>query len=350
MSASAGVTLQISLAPTDLPHARFIVPHQLRVWAGQVDEILLTLDLHRSRGRFSAAWAERLPGMRRLLAELCAEYPHARVSEVDYSEEARRQLAEAFFGGAQVPEKDWNGGPFYSYFYGVHSAAHQYVLHMDSDMFFGGGSQTWIAEAVSLLQARAEALACNPLPGPPTGDGSLRSQTLAPFPHTSPAFSASQLSSRIFLLDRVRFHQALPVVPLLPAPSALRSWQARLDGNPPYALPEEIITRLMTERHLLRIDFLGAAPGMWSLHPPYRTAEFYERLPEFIARIEAGDVPEGQRGAHDMNASMIDWSSAQAPRWRRIARHARLAVARPFTPAPLAGATDTPADATRSAP
>jgi hypothetical protein len=350
MSASAGVTLQISLAPTDLPHARYIVPHQLRVWAGQVDEILLTLDLHRSRGRFSSAWAERLPGMRRLLADLCAEYPQARVSEVDYSENARRQLAEAFFGGARVPEKDWNGGPFYSYFYGVHSATHPYVLHMDSDMFFGGGSQTWVAEAVSLLQSHADALVCNPLPGPPTHDGSLLSQTLTPFPYTSTAYSAPQLSSRLFLLDRERFHQRFPVVPLLPAPNALRAWQARLDGNPPYALPEEIITQIMTEQRLQRIDFLGASPGMWSLHPPYRTAEFYERLPELIAQIEAGDMPEGQRGAHDMNASMIDWSSAQAPRWRRIARHARLAATRPFAPASLSGAADAPADASRSAP
>lgn len=343
MSASAGVTLQISLAPTDLPHARYIVPHQLRVWAAQVDEILLTLDLHRSRGRFSAAWAERLPGMRRLLDELCAAYPQARVSEVDYAEVARRALAETFFGGARVPEKDWNGGPFYSYFYGINSAAHDYVLHMDSDMLFGGDSQRWVAEAVALLRAHDEALACNPLPGPPTRDGSLRSQTLTPFAYSSTAFSATQLSSRIFLIDRARWRQRIPVVPLLPAPNALRVWQARLVGNPPYALPEEIISQLMRERGLLRVDFLGAAPGMWSLHPPYRTAEFYERLPEFIARIEAGDVPEGQWGAHDMNESMIDWSSAQAPRWRRVARHARLALGRPFAATTLSEAPDTSA-------
>ena len=144
-------------------------------------------------------------------------------------------------------------------------------------------------------------------------------------------------------MDRARFHQRIPVVPLLPAPNALRVWQARLDGNPPYALPEEIISQVMSERGLLRLDFLGEAPGMWSLHPPYRTAEFYERLPEFIARIEAGDVPEGQRGAHDMNESMIDWSSAQAPRWRRVAQHARLALARPFAAPPITEASDTPA-------
>lgn len=337
MSASTGVTLQINLAPTDLPHARHIVPHQLRVWAGQVDEIVLTLDLHRSRGQFATAWEERLPGIRSLLDDLCAQYPRARVSEVDYSEQARKRLADEFFGGARVPEKDWNGGPFYSYFYGIQSATRPYVLHMDSDMLYGGGSQTWAAEAIALLRERPDALACNPLPGPPTADGALRSQTLDAFPYSSLAYSATQLSSRLFLLDRARFQQTFPVVPLLPAPNRLREWQARLDGNPPFELPEEIITRLMTERQLLRVDFLGQPPGMWSLHPPYRTAEFYARLPELIGCIEAGDVPEEQRGAHDMNESMIDWSSAQVPRWRRVARHARLVVSRPFAPAPLAG-------------
>jgi hypothetical protein len=337
---SAGVTLQISLAPTDLPHARHIVPHQLRQWAGQVDEVLLTLDLHRSRGRFSEAWAERLPGMRQLIADLCAQYPHARVCEVDYSDDMRSRLAEEYFGGRRTPEKDWNGGPFYSYFYGLHAAAHDYVLHMDSDMLFGGGSQTWVAEALRLLAQHLDVVACNPLPGPPTADGALRSQTLDPFPHSSIAYSVSQLSTRIFLLDRARFRRIVPVLPLLPAPTRLRQWQARLDGNPPFALPEEIISYAMTRRCVLRVDFLGDSPGMWTVHPPYRTAEFYERLPELIAHIEAGDVPEGQRGMHDMNGSMIDWSGALAPRWRRAARHVGLILSRPFAAAQSQGVSD----------
>jgi hypothetical protein len=55
-------TLQINLAPTDLPHLIHILPHQIRQFGGQVDEILLTLDLHQSCGRFGTAWKERLPG------------------------------------------------------------------------------------------------------------------------------------------------------------------------------------------------------------------------------------------------------------------------------------------------
>ncbi|MBA4777835.1 MAG: glycosyltransferase family 2 protein, partial [Rhizobiales bacterium] len=36
--------LQINLHPFDAPHAALTLPHQLRVWGGQVDRILLTVD------------------------------------------------------------------------------------------------------------------------------------------------------------------------------------------------------------------------------------------------------------------------------------------------------------------
>jgi hypothetical protein len=55
-------TVQINLAPTDLPHLIHILPHQIRQFGGQVDEILLTVDLHQSRGRFGTSCKERVPG------------------------------------------------------------------------------------------------------------------------------------------------------------------------------------------------------------------------------------------------------------------------------------------------
>ncbi|WP_281433711.1 hypothetical protein [Methylosinus sp. H3A] len=35
---------------------------------------------------------------------------------------------------------------------------------------------------------------------------------------------------------------------------------------------------------------------MYSLHPPYRSETFYRELPNLIARIVAGDIPDAQRG------------------------------------------------------
>src|SRR5437016_11559491 len=104
-SVKRAVTLQISLAPNDLRHGALTLPHQLRQFGRQVDEIDLTLDLHRSGGRYGAGWEGQAPGMERLVEEIVGEWPQARVCRVDYSREAREQAGEAFLGGGEMPIK-----------------------------------------------------------------------------------------------------------------------------------------------------------------------------------------------------------------------------------------------------
>ncbi|MUG94048.1 hypothetical protein F7734_17285 [Scytonema sp. UIC 10036] len=310
MRSNHGVTLQINLAPSDWLHAKYTLPHQLRQLAQQVDEILLTLDLHRSPGRFSEGWQERLPKIQNLIQECCTQYPHVHLKEVDYSPKVVANVSDMFFGGLPIPPKDFRGGPFYSYFFGLYSAQHNYIFHLDSDLMFGGGSSTWIAEAIDLLNQRPNVLVCGPLPGPPTADGQLRSQVAETEPYDSPAFRFSSLSSRYFLLDRNRFTSLVKKLPLKYAP--IRGIiKALVEGNYPYNLPEKIFTEAMLENSLYRIEFLGKQTGMWSLHPPYRSKNFYDCLPELIQRVESGDIPEAQRGVHDVNDSLVDWSSAK---------------------------------------
>jgi len=325
MNGNCCVTLQITLAPTDLPHAKHIVPHQLRQWAGQVDDILFIVDLHRSRGRYSEGWKERLPGLRLLIEECCAKYAHAHAQDVDYSPEVAAILSSLFFGGQPLPAKDWNGGPFYSYFFGLYAPKHNYVFHMDSDMMYGGGSQTWVTEAVQLLTERPDVLICSPLPGPPTADGRLRSQLLEPEPFSSLAFRSPKLSWRHFLMDRNRFYSHIKRLSLTEPPRR-RIWQALADGNPPYDFAEEIVSHAMSKQGLLRIEFLGSDPGTWSVHPPYRSKLFYDRLPTLIRQIETGEIPESQRGDHDLNDSMIDWTDARKSLWKRGVNHLRLLI------------------------
>jgi hypothetical protein len=48
-------------------------------------------------------------------------------------------------------------------------------------------------------------------------------------------------------------------------------------------------------------------------------------LPELVRRVEAGDIPAAQRGDHDLNASLVDWSEAttalrQNRWWKRLFR------------------------------
>lgn len=321
MGPEHAVTLQINVAPTDLPHARSILPHQLRAWAGQVEEILFSFDLHRTThgGRFGEGWEERLGPMRELLDGLCREYANARIVDVDYGAEAAHDVAVAFSDGVPLPEKDTKGAPFYPYFHGLWSASNELVLHLDSDMMFGGSSQTWTHEAAELLRGHRDVLACSPLPGPPTKSGELRSQPAERFEHHSAAYRFRTFSTRVFLIDRQRLRTRVAPLNLLGPARLVSRLKARLHGNPPFRAAELVISEAMLDRGVSRVDFLGAAPGMWSLHPPYRPQAFLRALPQLVRRIESGDVTDEQRGEHDLNDSMLDLSAA-----RRRARVRRL--------------------------
>jgi hypothetical protein len=329
------VTLEITVAPVDLPLAEHTLPHQLRQWSDQVTEIQFTLDLHRSRGRYGADAEARRPGLERLLQELCARYEHARVAVVDYGPDARRAVAERFFGGESVPEKHHYGGPVYSYFYGWHAASNDVVFHLDCDLLFGGGSRTWVEEAVQLLRANRDALLVSPFPGPPPDGGVLPPAALAR--HQAHllrqprriggdlcVYAFPGASTRLFLFDRAAFVEQLGPLPV-ERPRLRNFARAVAEGHTPRELPEITITRLMQDRDLWRFDFLGTPPGMWSLHPAMRSPEFYAALPELIRRVEEGAIPDEQRGDFDVNDSMVDWSSARAAArkqtwWRRVLR------------------------------
>ena len=99
-----------------------------------------------------------------------------------------------------------------------------------------------------------------------------------------------------------------------------------LQGNPMADLAENVVSDAMVAAGMYRVDFLGSGDGMWSLHPPYRSEEFYRRLPELIRAVEQGDVPQQQRGHYDLNDSMIDWTQARAAnrpyrRYLRMLQH-----------------------------
>jgi hypothetical protein len=131
------------------------------------------------------------------------------------------------------------------------------------------------------------------------------------------------MNTRVFFMDTARFHDRIGRLPLA-RPPWRHVLRALAEGRPPYALPEEIISQAMVRHGLVRVDFLGEDPGMWSIHPPYRSALFYERLPSLIEAVEAGTVPDAQRGDHDINDSMVDWTSARMSLRQKLGKHRRL--------------------------
>lgn len=312
------VTFQVNLAPADLPHARHTLPHQLRQWGGQVDEFLLTTDLHRVKhGHFGEGWDERRAPLAQLIADLAAEFPNIRALDVDYSPASSRRVSDMFFRGRPVPPKDLRGAPIYPYYFGLEAARNDVVIHIDSDMMFGGGSQTWVGEALELFASDPQVLTCSPLAGPPTRDGTLPGQAAAVRYDGLPgAFRFSWFSTRIFALSKSRFTQRIGgVEPRRPEwRGAIR---AVLQGNPMADLAENVFSDAMAAAGMYRVDFLGQGNGMWSLHPPYRSAAFYEQLPDLIARIESGDVPDAQCGYYDIKDALFDWSTARAAKRRK---------------------------------
>src|SRR5439155_24691722 len=123
--------------------------------------------------------------------------------------------------------------------------------------------------------------------------------------YPSTAFRFPHLRARRFVMDLRRFATAVGQLPLT-RPPRIRQVQALVRGNPRYNLPEGIFSASMAEHSLFRVDFLGEPPGMWSIHPPYRSPQFYQALPGLIERLEAGEVTDAQRGDHDVNDSMVD--------------------------------------------
>jgi hypothetical protein len=141
------------------------------------------------------------------------------------------------------------------------------------------------------------------------------------------AFRAPAFSTRIFMLDRDRLYMRATPLPLDRLSPRLRL-QALVDGTPAVDCLEACASTAMRQGGFSRIDFLGSAPGMWAIHPPYRSELFYQRLPDLITQVEDGDVPEEQRGRHDVEDCMIDWRTARKPRWRRSLEHAERVMER----------------------
>jgi hypothetical protein len=311
MSNDAGVTLQVSVAPSDARYAGETIAHQIRQLGGQVQEVLFTIDTHRGgRGHVRNPEAEK--ALDKVLEPLCAQHPNARFIYIDYSPEMMAEVAAVYFDGRELPRKDFKGTPIYPYFYALHASRNDHVFHLDADMMLGGGSPTWSREAVQVLRDRPDVLACNPLAGPPAADGLLRSQRSDPEHGLGRAFRFDTLSTRIFIADRRTLAKHFSRERIRMRRPFRSVAKAIVKGHTTHECIEETVSRMMTERTLRRVDFLGREPGMWSLHPPVRSERYYRLLPELLRCVEQGEVPEVQRGEFDLQEAMLDWMEARA--------------------------------------
>jgi hypothetical protein len=301
------VSLQINLAPGDFQHVRYLLLHQLKTLSAQVDEIILTIETKPSKGRFAIGWNENKDLLDDFLARDIQPFYNVRIIPVDYSEKVKSEVADYFFGSEDIPDKDFRGGPFYAYFFGLHSSSSNLVFHLDSDILLGGGNSAWIVQASNYLKNDPGCLLVSPLPGPPHPDDFLVGQTVVNkiSPYT---YQLAGMSTRVFMTDKSRLNRYKL---RLKNTGLANRFKALMKGNSGSDLPEHLFTDLMDKHHLSRLDFLGEGRGLWSLHPPYRTNTFYDNLQTIITQVEYGELPEKQLGFYDLIDEVCDWSEAR---------------------------------------
>jgi len=313
------ISLQINLSPSDYQLVKQVLPHQLKILADQVDEILLTVESKPSKGRFSTNWVENEADLKSLLENISKQYT-VRILYVDYAKETQKKVAKYFFDKKHIPEKDFRGGPFYCYFFGLFNCSNDLIFHLDADIFLGGKSNLWIQEAAMLLVGQEDLLSVSPLPGPPSKNQNLIGQNiLKKFDNEPYKFQLDGFSTRIFMLKKSMLHRFKL---RLKKPNLKDQLKAILFGNSNADLPEHLISTLMHQKNLKRIDFLGSVNGLWSLHPPYRTTEFYANLHILIKKIEENNLPLSQYGFYDIVDDLVDWSEPrrklQQKRWFKL--------------------------------
>jgi hypothetical protein len=297
------VTFQINLAPGDYRHSKYLLKYHLELFSDLVDEILLTYDVNPRKIISSTEVNEFDKQMLALVEELSEANKKIKFQRVDYSSDVVEKVTLSFFN-RMIPQHDYRGAPIYPYLFGIYYAKNDYVFHIDSDMFFGGLSRTWLKEAQELMIQNPAILTTSPLPGPPHPEGILvKQREYKPYPNKAYAFIFDQMSTRVFLIDRRKINKKLrPVKPVVK-----ERIFAYAGGFSSIDTLEVMITNCMKEHSYKRLDFLGNSPGLWSLHPNYRSQSFYRQIPDIIDRLKRMDIPEEQYGYYNISDNFIDW-------------------------------------------
>lgn len=305
------ISLQINLSATDLNICRKLLDRQIGFWYNELDEVLLSIESQKSFGKFAVDFDANKTALIGLIEVMIKKYPKTRYHFIDYSAERSRRLSELFFSGMPLPHKDYRGGPFYCYFDGLAECRNPYIIHLDSDMILGGTPNSWLQDAVELLNSDPGYLFINPLAGPPTTDYHIKQEYFKRLGNYR--FLFKKMSTRVFLVDRNKLTQHNIVLRKCARSPKNLKWFLRNDMRWGYELPEILISEMMQRNGLLRVDSFGedGNGACFTLHPVVKPAAFIESLPVLLERIDCNDIPDSQRGYYNINNDFFDFRSAK---------------------------------------
>jgi len=221
------------------------------------------------------------------------------VAPIDYSPQYRRRMYRKHFAGPMRQTHSNGGYPILGSIFAVEESRADFLVHFDSDILLHQDPGfSWIEEGIRLLRQHPDIVAVLPRSGPPSPDGRLRQQEergerYERDPRGLYAFKT--FTSRVFLIDRRRFERVLPLRPRMPVTDLLRNYLTARNTMPEW---EVMVGYRLPETGMVRADL--SSPQAWTLHPEDRGERFEAALPALIARIEAGNFPQGQGGYYDL--------------------------------------------------
>lgn len=213
---------------------------------------------------------------------------------------ASDRLAEKYFGSRVSRLRDHRRVPLFGWIAGIEEAQTDFVVHFDSDILLHQSpGHSWIHAGMTLMKQDPLAMFVSPLPGPPSRDGGLRAQAVAPTLDSQGNFRFKTFSSRRFLVSKRRFEKLLPTP--LQYTSIKRRLLMRLGfGNALWPW-EYSVSCALQESVYYRVHL--CSPKAWALHCPDHSKAWLHSLPDLITRIEQGEYPAEQGGEYDLMLS-----------------------------------------------
>jgi hypothetical protein len=305
------ISLQINLSAADLPICRKLLDRQIRFWYEELDEIVLSIESKKSFGKFAKDFDRNKKGLMVMVEQYITSFPKIRYHFIDYSPQRNASLAELFFCNERIPEKDYRGCAFYSYLDGLASCSNRYIIHLDSDIMLGGHPNSWLQDAVDLLNSEPSYLLINPLPGPPAANFELKQKYIRKAGLYQ--FLFNKMSTRVFLIDMEKLSANKLSLKKAPVTPRYIKWFFKSGFKWGYLALEDILSDIMVRRSLLRVDTLGINErrSAYTLHPVLKPAQYIQAIPDLLERMDTGDIPESQRGYYNVHNDFFDFSKTK---------------------------------------
>jgi hypothetical protein len=287
---SRSCTLSIMVARSDVPFLPYTIPHLVRMCKYPFERRTLIRDTAPLADEF--AQRGNLGTLSQLI-ECCDQLLKSglidEVVDIDYSKECRTLIYQKHFGADLGDTHGSVGTSIFGYIYSLEVARTDYLVHFDCDMLLHQNpAACWIEQGIEVLKNKADVMAINPRPGPPSSNEILH-QLEPHYLEPQGYYSFKSFSSRVYLIDINRFSQLLPLRPKVTSGGKLAFW-------------EHMVTQGMTEKSFIRADLTTAKA--WALHPLDHGPNFVRALPKIIEKVEEGWYPQEQSGYHDLRLGM----------------------------------------------